>query len=65
MGIRNAIRQSSMPTPDDLEGWKARVKYLENELKLALNQVDDLETAKEDSDPGLPEVAEGDDDAAA
>lgn len=60
MPIRNAIRPATTPAADDLEGWKARVEYLENELTLALDQVDHLEP-----DLGLPEVSEDDDNASA
>lgn len=70
MPIRNAIRQSNTPAPDDLEGLKARAKQLEDELNLIFGQIDKLELVEEEpdlglSDPGLSEVSEDDDDAAA
>lgn len=63
MGIRNAIRQSSTPAFNDLEGWKARVEYLDKELKLALEHIEILEPSEDEEDFEIP--FEDDDDASA
>lgn len=63
MPIRNAIRPPTTPAADDLEGWKARVEYLENELTLALDQVESLEPSVDEE--GLDIPFEEDSDAAA
>ncbi len=44
MGIKNAIRKSTRPDPNDLEGWKSQMEYFQNQFEFARSIVSDLET---------------------
>lgn len=60
MPMRNAIRPATTPAADDLEGWKARVEYLENELTQALDQIESLESSPAEECIDIPFEDEND-----
>lgn len=43
MGIKNAIRQSSTPDPDDLEGWEKYADAAERDYNLAMDNIKKIE----------------------